>query len=102
MTRYDISKKKNIFPVEKKHDRSRNIDYRWSPIKLPAPGKGKGMQTRLLTSTEVTKRMGIEGYVGIGKGSWLVLGGVGYEDAFALDDPKKEDITGRLVLVKTF
>ena len=47
-------------------------------------------------------KMGIEGYVGIRKGSWLVLGGVGYEDAFALDDPKKEDITGRLVLVKTF
>lgn len=47
-------------------------------------------------------KMGIEGYVGIRKGSWLVLGGVGYEDAFALNDPKKEDITGRLVLVKTF
>ena len=46
--------------------------------------------------------LGIEGYVGIRKGSWLVLGGIGYEDAFALNDPKKEDITGRLVLVKTF
>lgn len=47
-------------------------------------------------------KMGIEGYVGIRKGSWMVLCGVGYEDAFALEDPKKEDITGRLVLVKTF
>jgi hypothetical protein len=46
--------------------------------------------------------LGVEGYVGIQKGSWTLLGGVGYEDALSLGNPKKEDLTGKVLLIKAF
>lgn len=47
-------------------------------------------------------KFGAEFVVGVQKGSWSLLGSIGYDDVLSLDDPKKEDIVGRVMIIKSF
>lgn len=46
--------------------------------------------------------VGIQGIVGVKKGNWALLCGVGYGDITQLDDPKKECMMTQVMLVKAF
>lgn len=60
---------------------------------------GTGVTSNVLSDD---RKLGIEGYAGVQKGSLTFLGGVGYEDVMNFKDNTKEKVTGKLMLLKSF